>query len=110
MVVGVQYEDEWFPVGHVRAQEGVSVEVAVARQRALLADHAARLFPLRISKNARVEWGYQDGEEETWIKVDKAVLEGDATEALEKKIGYEGTPDPSTGFYCIYESGKEYRR
>ena len=28
------------------------------------------------------------------------------TDGLEKEIGFEGTPDPATGFYCIYDGGK----
>lgn len=27
-------------------------------------------------------------------------------EHLEKMIGFEGRPDPSTGFYCVYEEGR----
>jgi hypothetical protein len=46
-------------------------------------------------------------ENENWIIVDRAVLEKDAPpDALEKLIGFEGRPDPATGFYCMYNEGK----
>ena len=38
---------------------------------------------------------------------DKAVLETQSIpEGVEKMMGFEGTPDPNTGFYCIYDGGK----
>jgi len=39
--------------------------------------------------------------------VDKAILENESLPAgIEKMMGFEGTPDPTTGFYCIYDGGK----
>ena len=42
----------------------------------------------------------------TWKVVNiKETLVND-TDGIEKHIGFEGTPDPATGFYCIYDGGK----
>ena len=42
----------------------------------------------------------------TWKVVNiKETLVND-TDGIEKDIGFEGTPDPATGFYCIYDGGK----
>ena len=50
-----------------------------------------------------MEWGYaasNDDESTTWSSVDKTVL-SEAPEGIEKMIGFEGKPDPGTGFYCV---------
>jgi len=66
--------------------------------------HAKRLYPLQISPKVPVEWGYaavsNDDESTTWSSVDKSIL-SEAPEGIEKMIGFEGKPDPSTGFYCV---------
>lgn len=50
------------------------------------------------------EWGYLV--DSTWKVVNiKETLVHD-THGIEKEIGFEGTPDPATGFYCIYDGGK----
>ena len=50
------------------------------------------------------EWGYFV--DSTWKVVNiKETLAND-TDGIEKEIGFEGTPDPATGFYCIYDGGK----
>lgn len=60
--------------------------------------HARRLFPLQISLKATIEWAYQNLDSEEWFVVDKSVLEtSDVPEGLEKMIGFEGRPDPSSG-------------
>ena len=44
-----------------------------------------------------------------WQVVDKSILDDPATaipDGIEKMIGFEGTPDPATGYYCIYDGGK----
>jgi hypothetical protein len=46
-----------------------------------------------------IEWGYQTENGSDWILVDKAIE--DEIEDIEKKIGFEGTPDPKTGYYCV---------
>jgi hypothetical protein len=62
--------------------------------------HAKRLFPLQISTKAQVEWGYRN-EENAWVAVDKSVLDSVQEAGIEKSMGFEGTPDPTTGFYCV---------
>jgi len=49
-----------------------------------------------------VEWGYAAAgdDENNWTTVDKSVL-SDAPDGIEKMIGFEGKPDPTTGFYCV---------
>lgn len=66
----------------------------------LSSQHARRLYPLKVSPKVSVEWGYAAGEGDSWTTVDKSVLT-DAPDGIEKKIGFEGKPDPSTGFYCV---------
>ena len=70
------------------------------------AKHARRLFPLQVSQKDKIEWAYWDAEGDDWILVDKDVLSGDVPANLEKIIGFEGRPDPATGFYCMYNEGK----
>jgi formylmethanofuran:tetrahydromethanopterin formyltransferase len=55
---------------------------------------------LQISTKAQVEWGYRN-EENAWVAVDKSVLDSVQEAGIEKSMGFEGTPDPTTGFYCV---------
>jgi len=52
-----------------------------------------------------VEWGYAaaGGDENKWTSVDKSVLSG-APDGIEKMIGFEGKPDPTTGFHCVSDA------
>jgi hypothetical protein len=59
--------------------------------------HAKRLFPMKISPKDQVEWAYE--KDDAWVTVDKAVLNGNDVDP--KEIGFEGTPDPNTGFFCV---------
>jgi hypothetical protein len=67
--------------------------------------HARRLFPLQVSPKDTIEWGYWEGSDEdgSWIAGDKTV---EIPEKCEKLIGFEGRPDPATGFYCLYDAGR----
>ena len=38
--------------------------------------------------------------------MEKDVLEQGVPDGIEKLIGFEGRPDPATGFYCMYNEGK----
>lgn len=49
-----------------------------------------------------MEWAFKSSEK--WVVVDK-IIEGDVA-GIEKLIGFEGTPDPSTGYYCFYNEGR----
>jgi hypothetical protein len=54
-----------------------------------------------------MEWACKESEKDEWSVVDKSILDGATLpEGIEKMIGFEGTPDPATGFYCIYDGGK----
>lgn len=111
--VRIQGEEEWMEVGRVRSANDEYTEVAVARQRALIAEHSKRLFLVQIPANAVLDWGYQiddDGEDEessstTWAVMDKAKGD-DAPSGIEKKIGFEGVSDKASGFYCYYHEGR----
>lgn len=98
-------ENEWLQVGHIKSVNDEFTALAVARQRALIAEHAKRLFPLQVSIKDTVQWAYWDNDD--WVTVDKSVLdESDIPTDLEKLIGFEGRPDPSSGFYCVYNEGR----
>jgi len=105
--VRIKGEESWMEVGRVKSANDEFTEVAVARQRALIAEHSKRLYPVQIPANAVLEWGYLGGEgdEEEWIVVDKAKGD-DAPSGIEKKLGFEGKPDKATGFYCYYHEGR----
>ena len=36
-----------------------------------------------------------------WVTVDKTVLDSIPVKGIEKQMGFVGTPDPTTGFYCV---------
>jgi hypothetical protein len=41
--------------------------------------------------------------------VDKSILTTTGTvvvEGIEKLIGFEGRPDPASGYYCVYDGGR----
>ena len=59
-----------------------------------------------MSAKKAVTWAYFDEESDGWAPVDKSVLEGASLDGIEKAIGFEGKPDPATGFYCIYDGGR----
>jgi hypothetical protein len=65
------------------------------------------MFPLQVSPKKAVEWAYSDGEGSDWKVVDKSILDGASLpDGIEKMIGFQGTPDPNSGFYCLYDGGK----
>ncbi|KAL7485105.1 hypothetical protein ACHAW6_010708 [Cyclotella cf. meneghiniana] len=111
--VRIKDSDEWMEVGRVKSENDEFTEVAVARQRALIAEHAKRLYLVQIPPNAVLEWGYvmpKEGDDDDigsgdWILVDKSKGD-DAPSGIEKKIGFEGKPDKNTGFYCYYHEGR----
>ena len=110
-VVNGEEKGEWLEVGRVKSEGDEFTEVAVAMQRGLIAEHAKRLLPLQVKPKDMAEWGYRtigdndDDEEPSWSIVDKSVCD-DAPKGVDKKIGFEGTPDPNSGFYCHYSSGR----
>lgn len=98
---------EWMEVGRVKSKDSQYTEAAVFRQRAIIAEHAKRLYPLQFSSKKTLEWGYHSGDDENveWKLVDKTAV-ADAVEGLEKLIGFEGRPDPASGYYCVYDGGR----
>ena len=107
-VVNGDEKGEWLEVGRVKSEGDEFTEVAVAMQRGLIAEHAKRLLPLQVKPKDMVEWGYRatnSDDEPSWSPVDKSVCD-DAPKGMEKKIGFEGSPDPNSGFYCHYSSGR----
>ncbi|VEU43131.1 unnamed protein product [Pseudo-nitzschia multistriata] len=103
--------DEWLEVGRVKSKDNKFIEAAVFRQRAIIAEHAKRLYPVQLSSKKSLEWGYKSSEEaeETteWKAVDKSSMnEVVELDGFEKVIGFEGRPDPSSGFYCVYDGGR----
>ena len=106
VAVRVVGEEDWLEVGRIKCKDNANTAVALAKQRVIIVEHARRLFPLQVSKDAKVEWAYRQTEpEEEWVVVDKSVLE-DAPDGIEKDIGFEGRPDPASGFYCLYNRGR----
>jgi len=103
-VVRQDAESDWLEVGKIKSEKDEFTEMAVVSQRALLADHAKRLFPLQIAAKDKVEWAFASSGGE-WVAVNKDSIQ-DMPVGLERKIGFEGTPDPSSGFYCHYVDGR----
>jgi len=94
-------EKEWLEVGFIKSFESKYTRQAVFRQRQIIAAHAARLYPLRITGKKKLQWGYEqengDGE---WTVVDKSCDTGG--EGLDTKlIGFQGLPDKG-GFYSSH--------
>ena len=107
VAVRVVGEEEWLKVGHVRSEiESGGINLALARQRAIIADHASRLYPLQVSARQKVDWAYQMEEDGEWTELDKSALDGKDVDNLDKKIGFAGTADPASGYYCVYDGGK----
>jgi hypothetical protein len=95
-------DDEWYQVGAVKSKDNAFTEAAVICQRAIMVQHARRMFPLKILANDVLEWGYttMQGEifDECWVVVDKA--ENPLPDDVDKLIGFLGLADP-TGFYAF---------
>jgi len=97
--------DEWLDVGYARSDSNEFTEIAIARQRAIIAEHARRVHPLQVSPKDMLEWGYYDESESVYVSVSKDVCDN-LPNGIEKKIGFEGFPDVKTGFYCHYDKGR----
>mmetsp|Transcript_19062 Transcript_19062/g.44643 ORF Transcript_19062/g.44643 Transcript_19062/m.44643 type:complete len:196 (-) Transcript_19062:47-634(-) len=110
VVVGVRELDqkEWYTVGKIRSKDNELTELSISRQRALIAEHAKRLFPVQIQQGAVLEWGYEVTSGE-WLVVDVKAEEGDS-KGIEKCFGFEGVADRGSGMYCHYKDGKIVER
>ena len=60
---------------------------------------------IKVLPKSKVEWGYYKEDSGEWTTVNKEV-EKDAPEGIEKKIGFEGIGDPTSGYYCHYKEGR----
>ena len=49
MGVRIKDTDQWMEVGRVKSEQDEFIEVAIARQRALIAEHAKRLYLVQVS-------------------------------------------------------------
>ncbi|KAJ1628755.1 hypothetical protein T492DRAFT_841342 [Pavlovales sp. CCMP2436] len=95
-------EFEWKTVGRVCAVAELPAAAAAARQRALIEEHAKRIYlallaevgkaPLQVG--VRVADGF-----ELVGKEDRALVSSE-------QLGFEGLPDPRTGYYCHYDNGR----
>lgn len=47
-MIGGDDTNDWMEVGRVRSDNDELTEVAIARQRALIAEHAKRLYPVQV--------------------------------------------------------------
>eukprot|EP00566_Odontella_aurita_P021221 CAMPEP_0113563128 /NCGR_PEP_ID=MMETSP0015_2-20120614/20897_1 /TAXON_ID=2838 /ORGANISM="Odontella" /LENGTH=222 /DNA_ID=CAMNT_0000465075 /DNA_START=83 /DNA_END=752 /DNA_ORIENTATION=- /assembly_acc=CAM_ASM_000160 len=103
-VTGGDEGGEWVKVGKVKS-DGVAAEVAVILQRGIIAEHSKRLRPDKVKPKDAVEWGYSEGDGEEFTLADKTVA-STITKGTEKKVGFEGLPDPNTGSYCHYKEGR----
>ena len=83
--------NEWLEVGRIKSKESKYTEMAVFRQRAIIAEHARRLYPLKVTSKKTIEWGYFTGDDDNdeWKAVDKSSIT-DEVEGLEKLVGFEG--------------------
>jgi hypothetical protein len=99
----------WMEVGRIKAKEDTldAQIAAVTLQRALIAEHAKRLYPLQILNKDKIEWGYaastSSSEDDEFIAINVKQVKFDGFDP--KSVGFEGTPDPVTGYYCHYENG-----
>eukprot|EP00540_Astrosyne_radiata_P014883 CAMPEP_0116861618 /NCGR_PEP_ID=MMETSP0418-20121206/23137_1 /TAXON_ID=1158023 /ORGANISM="Astrosyne radiata, Strain 13vi08-1A" /LENGTH=202 /DNA_ID=CAMNT_0004496289 /DNA_START=687 /DNA_END=1295 /DNA_ORIENTATION=+ len=92
-------DGEWLEVGRVKSKDNEFTAMAVARQKEIIADHAQRLFTT-VSFRAVLDMAYRKEEpEEKWVIVKDSALE-DAPKNLPKMVGFEGVPDPESGYYC----------
>lgn len=66
------------------------------------------MYPLQVSPKDTLEWGYRkvDDDSAVWSVADKSALDGVDPKGLDRRIGFEGTADPSTGYYCFYNEGR----
>jgi hypothetical protein len=85
--------NEWMQVGFVRSKGNVYTGEAVTRQRLLIAEHARRLYPLKVGTKDTLEWAYVNKDDQP-VTVSKLDMPAD----IEKMIGFVGLEDPS-GFY-----------
>jgi hypothetical protein len=64
-------------------------------------------FFKKILPKSQLVWGYyKEGEGNGWVEVNVKEVDVTVPEGVEKKIGFEGVADPSSGYYCVYKEGR----
>uniref|UniRef100_A0A7S1YEK3 Uncharacterized protein n=1 Tax=Grammatophora oceanica TaxID=210454 RepID=A0A7S1YEK3_9STRA len=104
VAVRVDGQGDWLEVGRVKSQGSEYTEFALAVQKSLIIEHSRRLYPLQVSRKAKLECAYFETESEDWKVLEKKAV--DAPDGIIKMVGFEGRPDPASGFYCRYEKGR----
>lgn len=102
-------ENKWLETGKVKSDNNESTEIAVAMQRGIIAEHSKRLYPLKVLPKDKVEWAFSTSftpEQADWTLINVKDVAQNAPSGIEKIIGFEGKPDPASGFYCHYEGGR----
>lgn len=106
--VAVRKDDDgaWKATGRVCLAEGVSAQGAVTRQRALIEEHGKRLHLALASQagKALLQVGYRPADGADFAPVGKKGA--DDVPVDDAEIGFEGLPDPASGYYCSYKDGK----
>jgi len=93
-------EAKWFSVGEIKSKDNAYTEAAVIRHRALIGDHARRMFPAEVLAIDNLDYGYTTDTDDNTEKCEwKAVGKVEAMPVdIDKMIGFRGFPD-LTGFY-----------
>ncbi|KAJ1628984.1 hypothetical protein T492DRAFT_1013964 [Pavlovales sp. CCMP2436] len=97
-------ESEWKPIGRVCAVAELPVVAAAARQRSLIEEHGKRVHLALLAQvgKAPLQVGIRVTAEASFELVGKE----DNTASADSQIGFEGLPDPKTGYYCMYTDGR----
>ncbi|KAG8466086.1 hypothetical protein KFE25_005656 [Diacronema lutheri] len=106
--VAVRKDEEgaWRPVGRVCATADATPLGAVTRQRALVEEHGRRLHLALVAQTGKapLQVGFRPAEGAEFELLAKKAP--DAAPISDVEIGFEGLPDPATGYYCSYKDGK----
>lgn len=96
----------WKPTGRICVLPGVSPLGAAMRQKALIEEHGKRIhiaLAVEVGK-APLQVGVRPAPEAEFEPLGKK--SADVPEVSDEEIGFEGTPDPASGYYCSYKDGR----
>eukprot|EP00520_Triparma_pacifica_P010658 CAMPEP_0118654422 /NCGR_PEP_ID=MMETSP0785-20121206/12388_1 /TAXON_ID=91992 /ORGANISM="Bolidomonas pacifica, Strain CCMP 1866" /LENGTH=213 /DNA_ID=CAMNT_0006547095 /DNA_START=233 /DNA_END=874 /DNA_ORIENTATION=+ len=116
-VIRTPSSKKWIKVGYVAALPGVDVSDAVMVQKRIIFEHARRLQPGNFVNGGKtdVEWGVLKGRGDGNREDQGGGEDYEEAEVITKfkkvdagvgEVGFEGMPDPATGFFCKYDKGK----
>jgi hypothetical protein len=96
----------WMQVGIVKSEGNAYTEEAVMRQRPLIAEHARRVYPLKVLAKDKLEWAYLNKEDQLVVVGKSEALwhTAEMPADIEKMIGFVGMPDKS-GLYTRSAEG-----